>query len=136
MKHYQKGRESESIKLFCINIHFTINPFTFNNYWIWKLLYWLIVLFYTICKKRTTMCLSEQIYRTSQCIHTYIEPIQSILMQITDGLVLNTVQYIILWFSKLKISLFMRPFEEEGVYCFANVGRSVGMSVGRPNDFR
>ena len=30
----------------------------------------------------------------------------------------------------------MPPFEEEGVYCFANVGRSVGMSVGRPNGFR
>ena len=32
--------------------------------------------------------------------------------------------------------IFMPPFEEEGVYCFANVGRSVGMSVGRPNGFR
>ena len=26
---------------------------------------------------------------------------------------------------------FMPPFKEEGVYCFANIGRSVGMSVGR-----
>ena len=29
-------------------------------------------------------------------------------------------------------SIFMPPFEEEGVYCFANVGQS----VGRPDDFR
>ena len=32
--------------------------------------------------------------------------------------------------------LFMPPFKEEGVYCFANVGWLVGRSVGRPNGFR
>ena len=36
--------------------------------------------------------------------------------------------------------IFMPPFEEEEVYCFANVGRSVcrsvGLSVGRPDGFR
>ena len=30
----------------------------------------------------------------------------------------------------------MPPFEEEGVYCFANVGLLVGLSVVRPNGFR
>ena len=28
-------------------------------------------------------------------------------------------------------SVIMPPFEEEGVYCFANVGRFVGLLVGR-----
>ena len=32
------------------------------------------------------------------------------------------------------IFIFMPPFEEEGVYCFANVGRSVCLSVGRSVD--
>ena len=32
--------------------------------------------------------------------------------------------------------LFMPPSEEEGVYCFANVGRYVGQSSSRPNGFR
>ena len=31
----------------------------------------------------------------------------------------------------IYISIFMPLFEEEGVYCFANVGLSVGMLVGR-----
>ena len=29
------------------------------------------------------------------------------------------------------ITFIMPPFEEEAVYCFANVGRSVGRSVGQ-----
>ena len=32
--------------------------------------------------------------------------------------------------------IILPPFEEEGVYCFANVGRSLCLSVGRPNGFR
>ncbi|KAH3894426.1 hypothetical protein DPMN_018583 [Dreissena polymorpha] len=31
-----------------------------------------------------------------------------------------------------KVSICMPPFEEEGVYCFAHVGRYVGLSVGPP----
>ena len=30
-----------------------------------------------------------------------------------------------------RIAFIMPPFKEEGVYCFANVGRSVGLSVRR-----
>jgi len=30
-------------------------------------------------------------------------------------------------------AIIMSPFEEEGAYCFANVGRSVCPSYGRPN---
>jgi hypothetical protein len=41
------------------------------------------------------------------------------------------------WYYKNEISaIFMPPFEEEGVYCFANVGLSVGLSVGRPHGLR
>ena len=32
--------------------------------------------------------------------------------------------------------IFMPPFEEEEVYCFAHVGRSVGPSVRPPGGFR
>jgi hypothetical protein len=47
----------------------------------------------------------------------------------------------VLWRGRLLLyiycySLFMPPFEEERVYCFANVGLSVGLSVGRPHGFR
>ena len=33
-----------------------------------------------------------------------------------------------------KILIIMLPFEEGKIYCFANVGRSVGMSIGRSVD--
>ena len=36
----------------------------------------------------------------------------------------------------MQINIFMPTLEEEGVYCFANVGRLVYRSVCRPNGFR
>ena len=37
--------------------------------------------------------------------------------------------------SKVIYSIFMPPFEEEGVYCFAHVGRTVGLSLRPPGGF-
>ena len=39
-------------------------------------------------------------------------------------------------FQKMIFDDYYAPFEEEGVYCFAHVGRSVGRSVRPPNGFR
>ena len=40
----------------------------------------------------------------------------------------NNLNYYAFWLFQI----FMPPFNEVGVYCLANVGRSVGLSVGRP----
>ena len=58
------------------------------------------------------------------------------LMCMNEQLVFVFIQQYIIK-EKCYLRLFiMPPFGEEGVYCFANVGRSVCLSVGRPNGFR
>ena len=49
---------------------------------------------------------------------------------------LNKNCIILLTLSLVISYIFMPPFEEEGVYCFAHVGRSVGPSVRPPDGFR
>ena len=46
---------------------------------------------------------------------------------------LNIEALLFCYFEKkvVAVRFLCPPFEEEGVYCFANVGRSVGLSVGQ-----